>query len=120
MDESKQSRLPSVRAVLSSRVGFLAFAVVLIAAVSAGTSVAANLITSSDIKDGTIQGKDLKEEAVTTTRIAPGAVSSLRVKNHSLTSEDLTDDAINKLKGDKGPKGDPGPTGPQGPVGATG
>jgi hypothetical protein len=102
------SKVPSARAVLSSRIVFLGLAVVLIAAVSATTSVAANLVTSKDIKDYTIQGKDIKEEAVTTSRLKQGAVTSYRVKDKSLKYGDFTDKAISKLKGNTGPKGPSG------------
>jgi Collagen triple helix repeat (20 copies) len=58
-----------------------------------GTATAARLITSSDIKDNTIRGKD--------------------VRDRSLTPRDFSGSV-------RGPQGIPGATGPQGPQGSQG
>jgi hypothetical protein len=72
-----------------------------------GSATAATLITGSQIKNGTIAGKDLKNSSVT------GA----KVKNGSLSSSDLSASAKAALKG---AKGDPGPAGQTGPAGTPG
>lgn len=60
------------------------------------------LITSKDIKDGSVQARDLTEGA-----------------RKKLAGQDGSDGAAG-AKGDTGAKGDPGATGPQGPKGDTG
>jgi Collagen triple helix repeat (20 copies) len=64
----------------------------------ASTATAASLITSKDIKNGTIQSKD--------------------IKNGTIKSSDLARAVKNKLN--KGSRGRPGPVGPQGPAGPAG
>jgi hypothetical protein len=66
---------------------------------STGSAVAASLITSKQIKDGTIEVKDLSKKA-------RGSL----VGNRGLTG----------TKGDQGPQGVPGPQGPQGVKGEQG
>jgi hypothetical protein len=61
---------------------------------------------------GTLQ---LKNNAVTTRKLAPGAVTSSRVKNRSLLAVDF---ALGQLPA--GPPGPAGPGGPAGPPGVTG
>jgi hypothetical protein len=71
----------------------LAGTVLVVAVIGAGTATAASLVTSKDVKDGTLRSVDVKD-------------GSLRVK-------DLTDEAVDTLqkggatgaKGDKGDKG---------------
>jgi hypothetical protein len=77
-------------------------AAILVVASSLG-AVAANLVTSADIKDQTIKKVD----------IGAGAVGGEEVKNNSLKVKDLSSGAQEKLKGNTGPAG---PAGPQGPA----
>ena len=75
----------------------------LVSVVVAGSSAtAASLITSSDIKDESIQNRDIRKEVITMSRLAQ-----------------TTQDKINKA-GTPGPKGDTGAPGPKGDTGAPG
>jgi hypothetical protein len=83
----------------------LAGAVLVVAVIGAGTATAASLVTSKDVKDGTLRSVDVKD-------------GSLRVK-------DLTDEAVDTLQkggatGAAGEKGATGPAGAQGPQGPKG
>jgi hypothetical protein len=100
-----RSYRPSGRA--AAVIGALALALVV-----AGTTgaVAGNLITSHDIKDGTIRSKDLHDGSVTNDKIAPGAVSWEK------SLSDATKAQIEGLIGE----GVPGPVGPAGPAGHAG
>lgn len=98
--------------------GLLVGGVALVVALG-GTSYAATLITSADIKDGTVATRDL----------AAGAVTSARVRDGSLQARDfkpgeLADGAgaagPRGPEGDAGPAGRPGAAGPQGPKGDAG
>jgi hypothetical protein len=73
--------------------GSMAVALVALLVAMSGSAVAASLITSKQIKDGTIQTKDLSKKA--------------RV-------------ALNGARGSAGPQGLPGPQGPKGDTGAAG
>ena len=70
------------------------FAVVL---ACTGTAAATSLITSSQIKDGTIRGRDIHKGTITNDRLSAGVRREL------------------KKAGTPGPKGDTGATGPAGP-----
>ena len=70
--------------------GSMAVAIVALVVAMSGSAVAASLITSKQIKDGTIQTKDISKSARTA------------------------------LKGGKGPAGPQGVAGPQGPAGVAG
>jgi hypothetical protein len=83
----------------------LAGAVLVVAVIGAGTATAASLVTSKDVKDGTLRSVDVKD-------------GSLRVK-------DLTDEAVDTLQkggatGATGERGATGPAGAQGPQGPKG
>lgn len=69
--------------------------------VGAGTATAAKLITGKDIKNGTIQARDL----------APSVKAKLNAAGQA---------GKNGTPGPMGPKGDTGPAGPQGPEGEKG
>jgi len=73
--------------------GSMAVALVALLVAMSGSAVAASLITSKQIKDGTIQTKDLSKRART---------------------------ALNGAKGPAGPQGLPGPQGPKGDTGSAG
>lgn len=81
----------------------LAGVVCALVAVTAGAAGVQALITSAQIKDGTIQSRD--------------------IKNGSIARADMSATAIASLRGQRGPAGAAGATGPagaQGPQGATG
>ena len=74
--------------------------------VAGGTATAANLVTSSDIKNGTIQSEDMKKGAV---------------KNKNIKKSTIKIDRLDKSTQDKINQGGPaGPAGPAGPPGAPG
>jgi hypothetical protein len=75
-----------------------------------GTSYAAVLITSGDIKDGTIRSRDILDDSVL----------GRDVKNGTLTLGDLSDTSESQLQGQIGPSGPPGPSGAPGPSGEPG
>jgi hypothetical protein len=72
---------------------------------STGSAVAASLITSKQIKDGTIQTKDISKKAQVALKGKPGARGV---------------PGLQGSKGDTGPKGDQGVTGDQGVKGDKG
>ena len=90
------------------------FAVVVAAAVgilgatagTAGVSAVAQLVTGSQIKDGTVESRDLKHGTIRNADLARGLATSLR--------------GPRGLRGPAGPAGVQGATGPAGPTGATG
>jgi Collagen triple helix repeat (20 copies) len=71
-----------------------------------GSAYAAVTVTGSNIKDGTLTGKDVKNRSLGTNKLSTEAVSSLAGKPGPA--------------GPQGPKGDTGEQGPAGPTGATG
>ena len=87
------------RIIRSHRVPAIAGAVLVIAVIGGGTATAANLVTSKDVKDNSLQSVDVED-------------GSLRVK-------DLTYRAVKTLQ-QVGPKGATGDTGAKGATGAKG
>jgi hypothetical protein len=92
--------------MLNSRRATLLIAAILLVGATSGTTFAAQLITSADIKDKTIQRKDLKNHIVNTDKLKTGGVQY----------GDLSDGAKDKLKGKTGPAGPVGPAGPSGVI----
>ena len=78
----------------------------------AGTATAQQLITSSDIKDGTIKGADIKN----------GTIKSEKIKKGTIKKDRLASQLQQKIDqpGPAGPKGDPGAKGESGAKGDTG
>ena len=68
-------------------------AVALVVGVSS-TAVAAKLITSADIKDGTIVSKDLKKGAIGGDRLKNGSINTGRLKDGAVTSSKIKDGAV--------------------------
>ena len=100
--------MPNFSVTRSRGVVVLAAAAVL--AVSAGSgAVAGAMITGADIKDRSIEARDLDRGSVTTTK----------VKNNTLKLKDLSDEVTAKL-GVQGPRGVAGPAGPAGAKGDKG
>jgi Collagen triple helix repeat (20 copies) len=79
---------------------------------SATTATAAQLVTSRDIRNGTIRNVDLREGAVTMPRLAP--------EIQALLQQIRSDGEDRAVAGAKGEKGDPGPPGVRGADGAPG
>ena len=65
-----------------------------------GSAAAGSLITSGKIKDGTIQGRDIRKGTITTDRLSKGV------------QRELKRSGTPGAKGDKGDKGDTGAAGP--------
>jgi hypothetical protein len=65
-----------------------------------GSAAAGSLITSGKIKDGTIQGRDIRKGTITSDRLSHGVQRELKKAGQA------------GPKGDKGDKGDTGATGP--------
>ena len=82
-------------------------------AVGATTATAATLITSSQIKDGTIQNRDVKKGAISLNRLTPGVQQQLAraLANRTVAASS---------QGTPGAKGDTGAQGAKGDTGATG
>lgn len=87
-----------------------AIALTLVVGASSG-AVAGKLITSKNIKDGTVRTVDLHDDAVTNAKLAPGSV------DWDKALDDATRSEIESMAGQDGA---PGPQGPQGPRGFTG
>jgi hypothetical protein len=97
------------------------------ALLAGGAAIAAGTITSGDIKDQTIQSRDIGEGGVGTSElrnndvrrgdIKDGAVGPGEILDGSVRAADLDDRLAESLKGEKG---DPGPQGPEGPAGPAG
>jgi len=73
-----------------------------------GTSYAASLVTSANIRNGTIKAADLGRNAVTSAKVRDGSLLAKDFKRGQLTG------------GGSGTTGATGPAGPAGPIGATG
>jgi len=77
--------------------------------VFSGSATATKLITGAQVKDGSVQARDIRNKTVTAQDVTDG----------SLQPQDLAVSAA-RLLPDDGPIGDEGPRGPQGPVGHAG
>ena len=75
-----------------------------------GSSYAALVVTSADVKDNTIRSRDVRD----------GTLKGVDVANGSLALADLDDTAEDQLRGQVGPSGPPGPSGAPGAVGSPG
>jgi hypothetical protein len=82
--------------------------------VGGGTATAAKLVTSKDIKDGTIQTQDIGKGEVSLSRLTSGVQH--KIDRAGTPGKDGT----NGKDGAQGPKGDTGATGAKGEPGATG
>jgi hypothetical protein len=86
----------------------IAACVVTALAVGGGSATAASLITSKDIKDGTIAARDIKKGSITVNRLSKGSQARLRKAGTPGTV------------GAQGAAGKNGANGPAGPSGAKG
>jgi hypothetical protein len=102
-----------------------------------GSAVAAGgLITSKQIKDGSVRGSDLANRTIGAKKLRLNQLTGAYVRNHTLVGADIRDQsltlanfdpsAVDQLKGAKGDTGAagaagaPGSAGPQGPSGPPG
>ena len=76
----------------------IGIAATLVAMLGAGTVEAAKQITSSDIKNGTIQNEDIKEGTITSSRIKDGTLQGADIKDGSIGANDLSAAAKDSLK----------------------
>jgi hypothetical protein len=67
-----------------------------------------------------IDGRDLRDRSVEGRKLAGNAVTSTKVRNGTLQAYDLSPRARAALTGARGVVGEPGPAGPVGPVGPEG
>ena len=84
--------------------------------VGSATATAAKLITSGDIKNGTIKSEDIKDGYVKSADIKNGAIKNEDIKKTSITMDRFSKGTQNKIN----KAGTPGATGPQGPSGSQG
>jgi collagen triple helix repeat protein len=102
------------------------FAVVLAAAVgvvgvttgTAGVSAVAQLITGSQIKDGTVESRDIENGTIKSADLAPGLTRSLRGPRGLRGPAGAA--GVQGASGPAGPTGAAGPQGATGPTGPTG
>ena len=93
--------------------------------VAGGSATAASLITSSDIKNGTIKSEDIKDGYVKSSDIKNGAIKNEDIKKTAITMDRFSKSTQNKINkagtpGAAGATGAQGPAGPQGPKGDKG
>src|SRR3954452_18809485 len=88
----------------------VAGAAILVALGGVGGAFAGQLVTSAQIKDQTIQARDIDS----------GAVSSSEIRNGGILLGDLSEKARDALEGQTGAKGATGATGAKGETGAAG
>jgi hypothetical protein len=74
-----------------------------------GSAVAASLITSKQIKDGTIQTKDISTKAQNALKGKPGAAGAQGLQGSKGDTGPRGDQGLKGDKGDTGAQGDPGP-----------
>lgn len=89
-----------------------AIALAALAVAATGPAIAATLITGANVKDGSIQSRDIAD--------GNAGVSSADIKDGSIQLADLSKTARAALEGKAGPAGPAGATGPTGPAGPAG
>ena len=95
-------RLPALRSPSPS----MAVSVMALVVASTGTSYAAGLIGSSDIKDNSIQSQDIRSKTIQGKDVKTGTIGAKQVKDGSLRARDFKAGQI--------PTGKTGPAGPAG------
>ncbi|MBL0746767.1 hypothetical protein [Nocardioides baculatus] len=95
-------RLPSLRRPSPS----MAVSIMALVVASTGTSYAAGLIGSDDIKNNSIQSKDVKDGSLKGRDINGNSIGSNKIRNGSLKERDFKDGVLKS-----------GPAGPAGPAG---
>jgi len=82
-----------------------------------GSATAAKLITSRDVRDRSLHGRDIAHNAVYSSNLSPG-LRRVIFGNTALSQNSAK--STQAPKGDTGPAGPRGPAGPEGPRGAQG
>jgi hypothetical protein len=108
----------------------VAATVALFVALGGSAAAASGLITSAQIKDGSLRGSDFANRTIGARKLRPNGITGAYVRDHSLTGRDIRNQsltlaalsplALDQLKGSKGETGPQGPTGPTGPQGSAG
>ena len=89
--------------------------------VGGGSATAAKLISSKDIRNGTIRNADVHKSSISLNRLSPGVQRLLKqVSENSQVTADSQSSGAPGAKGDKGEKGDPGASGTNGSSGSSG
>ena len=83
-----------MRGFLRRRSGLIAVAALMFVAGGATVTTAQNLITSADIKDGTIKAADIANGAVNSNKIANQAVANADLANNAVGSAKIADGAV--------------------------
>jgi hypothetical protein len=95
--------------LLGNRVLAVAVGAAVVVGMGAGGAIGAAMVTSADIRDQTIQARDIHRNAVAGSELAPDTV----------TGPHLTQGLRDRMN-QPGPRGPEGPQGPQGPPGEDG
>ena len=74
----------------------MAVSILALVVASTGTSYAAGLISSDDIKDNSVRSKDIRNGTVQGKDLKKGAVGSFRIKNGSVKEKDLAPGVLNE------------------------
>src|SRR3954451_17244957 len=93
----------------------LVISIIALVAACSGSAVAASLITSKQIKDGTVQVKDLSKKARSSLAGQRGAAGASGAKGDK---GEPGAQGVQGPKGEVGAKGERGETGPRGPSNA--
>jgi hypothetical protein len=88
--------------------------------VGVGTAGAAGLLTSGQIKDGTIRNHDIHKKTISLNRLTPGVQRLIAQHNAQNLQAPAGTTGATGPKGDTGAKGDTGPKGDRGVAGAPG
>lgn len=107
-------RFPSLRRPSPS----MAVAIMALVVASTGTSYAAGLIGSDDVKNNSLTSMDIKDNSLKGRDIKNNVIGSNKIRNGSLKSKDFK--AGQLPAGQTGPAGPAGATGPAGAAGPTG
>jgi hypothetical protein len=87
-----------MKAFLRRRGPTIAVAALMFAAGGATATTAANLVTSADIKDGTIQSVDIAGGGVTSADLANNSVTTKKIANGQVRGKDLADNSVTTKK----------------------
>ena len=106
---TSNQRLAAVAAGAAILIGFGSFG-----------AVASGMITSDDIKNGSIHQADIARDAVGSGKVEDGSLKLRDIDPATVTELQGPSFAGDALRGEKGEKGDTGPAGPAGAQGPTG
>jgi len=86
------------RRVAASRVAAVSIGAAVVVALGGTGAVAAGLITSADIRDGSVRGVDIASSAIGSSRIADGSVGARDLGANSVGSSELSGALQNQLQ----------------------